>query len=96
MALSFLASIAKTRMTVVALMVLASLTILPALLGWAGHRVNPKRTRSNPKVKQASATGGWQRWGDHVSKHAWPYMLSTLVLLVALTAPVLDLKLGFP
>jgi len=94
--LPFMTAAAVAVSIVVALMVLASLTILPALLGWAGHRVNPKRIRSNPTIQRVRATGRWQRWGDHVSKHAWPYMLSTLVLLVALTAPVLDLKLGFP
>jgi len=94
--LPFMTAAAVAVSIVVALMVLASLTILPALLGWAGHRVNPKRIRSNPTVQRVGTTGRWQRWGDHVSKHAWPYMLSTLVLLVALTAPVLDLKLGFP
>ena len=77
-------------------MVVASITILPALLGWAGHRVNPKRRRVPSEIRATGEVGRWQRWGDHVAKYAWPYMLSTLALLIALTAPVLDLKLGFP
>ena len=94
--LPFLTAAAVAVSIVVALMVVASITILPALLGWAGHRVNPKKMRINQEIRPSSGPGGWQRWGDHVAKHAWPYMLSTLVLLLALTAPVLDLKLGFP
>lgn len=94
--LPFMTAAAVAVSIVVALMVIASITILPALLGWAGHRVNPKKMRLNPEIRPSSGPGGWQRWGDHVAKHAWPYMLSTLVLLLALTAPVLDLKLGFP
>ena len=94
--LPFMTAAAVAVSIVVALMVVASITILPALLGWAGHRVNPKKMRGNPEIRPSSGPGGWQRWGDHVAKHAWPYMLSTLVLLLALTAPVLDLKLGFP
>ena len=94
--LPFMTAAAVAVSIVVALMVVASITILPALLGWAGHRVNPKKMRINQEIRPSSGPGGWQRWGDHVAKHAWPYMLSTLVLLLALTAPVLDLKLGFP
>ncbi len=94
--LPFMTAAAVAVSIVVALMVIASITILPALLGWAGHRVNPKKMRTNQEIRPSSGPGGWQRWGDHVAKHAWPYMLSTLVLLLALTAPVLDLKLGFP
>jgi len=94
--LPFMTAAAVAVSIVVALMVIASITILPALLGWAGHRVNPKKMRINQEIRPSSGPGGWQRWGDHVAKHAWPYMLSTLVLLLALTAPVLDLKLGFP
>lgn len=94
--LPFMTAAAVAVSIVVALMVIASITILPALLGWAGHRVNPKKMRLNQEIRPSSGPGGWQRWGDHVAKHAWPYMLSTLVLLLALTAPVLDLKLGFP
>ena len=94
--LPFMTAAAVAVSIVVALMVVASITILPALLGWAGHRVNPKKMRTNQEIRPSSGPGGWQRWGDHVAKHAWPYMLSTLVLLLALTAPVLDLKLGFP
>ena len=39
---------------------------------------------------------GWARWGEQVSKNAWAYVIGVTVLLLALTAPVLDLRLGFP
>ena len=92
----FMTAAAVAVSIVVGLMVIASLTILPALLGWAGHRVNPKKSRGVVTAQRDKGPGRWQRWGDHVAKHAWPYMLSTLALLIALTAPVLDLELGFP
>ena len=38
----------------------------------------------------------WERWGEHVSRHAWRYALGGTALLLALTAPVLSLRLGFP
>jgi RND superfamily putative drug exporter len=39
---------------------------------------------------------GWQRWGEHVSKNAWSYAIGVTIFLLALTAPVLGLRLGFP
>lgn len=39
---------------------------------------------------------GWQRWGTHVSKKAWAYAIGGSVLLLALTAPVLALRVGMP
>lgn len=74
----------------VLVMVLASVTLLPALLGLAGHRINGRRrTPHRPGT-------GWTRWGTHVTRHATAYLLGGAVLMVALAAPVLALNLGFP
>jgi RND superfamily putative drug exporter len=85
-------------------MVIASITLLPALLGLAGHRINGLRrtTRSRREAAAAeraagtSATSGWERWGAHVSRHAPAYAIGGTVFLLALAAPVLSLRLGFP
>ncbi len=74
----------------VLVMVLASVTLLPALLGLAGHRINGRRrTPHRPGA-------GWTRWGTHVTRHATAYLLGGAVLMVGLAAPVLALNLGFP
>jgi RND superfamily putative drug exporter len=72
---------------VVLIMVLASITLLPAFLALAGPRIGGRR-----------AAGGarWQRWGDHVSRHAVAYAVGATALLLALSAPALDLRLGSP
>jgi putative drug exporter of the RND superfamily len=76
---------------IVLVMVLASITLLPALLGLAGHRVNGRRSgRSAPMSER------WRRWGAHVGRHATAYAVSTTILLLALAAPVSALRLGFP
>ena len=84
--------------TVVAIMVLASVTLLPALLGLAGHRINGLSTRRRTAVSPGGAqvSERWQRWGRHVAGHAWPYAIGVTAFLLALAAPVLDLRLGFP
>ena len=79
----------------VLLMVIASVTLLPAFLGLAGHRINrwglPRRRGA------VDASGArWERWGKHVARHAWSYAIGVTVLLLAVAAPVLALRLGFP
>jgi RND superfamily putative drug exporter len=85
----------------VLVMVLASVTLLPALLGLAGHRINRRRRRSTGQAVQAHLPNprpgtGWYRWGAHVTRNATAYLVGGAVLMVALAAPVLALNLGFP
>ena len=81
---------------VVGTMVVAALTLLPALLGLAGHRINGLRSRRRQRQKAHVADRMWRRWGRHVSAHAWVYAVGATALLVALAAPALSLRLGFP
>lgn len=76
----------------VLVMVLASVTLLPALLGLAGHRINGRRRRD---AAHRPSTG-WYRWGAHVTRNATAYLVGAAVLMIALAAPVLALDLGFP
>ncbi len=81
---------------VVLIMVLASVTLLPAFLGLAGHRINRRGRRDPMAAAVSTVSARWQRWGTHVSKHAWPYAIGVTVVLLGLSAPVLSLRLGFP
>ena len=81
---------------IVLIMVIASITLLPALLGLAGHRINRRRFRRGRPETGRPTGSGWLRWGRHVSTHAWAYAVGVTVLLLTLTAPVLGLRLGFP
>jgi putative drug exporter of the RND superfamily len=77
---------------IVLTMVLVSITLLPAFLGLAGHRINRLAVR-----RVASSPGaGWQRWAQHVVRHATAYAIGATVLLLALAAPVLALRVGTP
>ncbi|MDP3890537.1 MMPL family transporter [Nocardioides sp.] len=78
----------------VLVMVLASVTLLPALLGLAGHRINGRRRRVDDGAHRPST--GWYRWGAHVTRYATAYLVGGAVLMIALAAPVLALNLGFP
>ena len=83
---------------VVLVMVLAAITLLPALLGLAGGRLRARgwlhrRGRGNGTD---AAVLRWTRWGVHVSRHATAYAVAGTMLLLALAAPVLALRLGLP
>ena len=92
----FMTAAAVAVSIVVAILVIASVTLLPAMLGLAGHRVNSKKVRNRSVKEIPDASKRWLTWGNHVSKFAWPYLIGTTVLLIGLTAPVLKLDLGFP
>jgi RND superfamily putative drug exporter len=79
---------------IVLIMVVASVTLLPAFLGLSGLWIN--RIGIHRRHGHGATSAGWTRWGAHVSRHAWAYALGTTGVLLALAAPVLALQLGFP
>ncbi|MGD2100992.1 MAG: MMPL family transporter [Acidimicrobiia bacterium] len=91
----FLTAAGVATSVVVGVMVVASVTLLPAFLGLAGERINGLLRRSRRRVKRTGGAG-WARWGAHVSRHAWKYAVGVTLALLALTAPVLSLRLGWP
>jgi RND superfamily putative drug exporter len=92
----FMAAAGIAVSVVVGTMVVAAVTLLPALLGLAGHRINGLRSGRRLRHESQVADRAWHRWGRHVSGHAWVYAVGATVLLVALAAPALSLRLGFP
>ncbi|MGI8549832.1 MAG: MMPL family transporter [Dehalococcoidia bacterium] len=84
-------SIAMAAMTVVALAVVVSLFILPAMLGDGLNRL-----RIPFLYKEHDPGGGiWGRVCDEVVKHPLVVALLTTATLLALAFPVLGLNLGF-
>ena len=95
---------------VVLIMVLASVTLLPAFLGAAGPRLaragrigRALQTRKLGRLarRQDPAAGtahaaGWRRWIGHVSRHPVPYAVGAAGLLLTATLPVLGLRVGLP
>ncbi len=74
---------------VVLVMVVASMTLLPALLAISGKRVSGRRPVH-------ATSPGWARWTRHVTRHPRVYLVGVTALLLALAAPVLALRVGIP
>ncbi|MEU9715090.1 MMPL family transporter [Streptomyces sp. NPDC047976] len=92
---------------VVLIMVLASVTLLPAFLGAAGPRLARagrigralragRLLRRRGAVPDAVPAAGWRRWIGHVSRHPVLYAVGAAVLLLTATLPVLGLRVGLP
>ncbi|MFE9658111.1 MMPL family transporter [Micromonospora sp. NPDC006431] len=78
-------------LTVLATM-LAALTLLPALLGLLGGRI--ERSIRKRAVKARPDGHGWARWTAGIQRHPWAATLVATVALLALSAPLLGLRLG--
>ncbi|MEU8799189.1 MMPL family transporter [Spirillospora sp. NPDC048819] len=71
----------------VAVAVLVALTLLPALLGFAGHRALARR-------RPAASAG--RRWGRLVTSRPLPVLALAAGGLLLAATPALDLRLGLP
>ena len=80
----------------VAVMVAISLTLLPALLGFAGHNIDALRLPGLPAStgQEAAKETIWHRWGRQVSSRPWAYLIGGIVALGLLAAPLFSLRLG--
>jgi RND superfamily putative drug exporter len=85
--LGFMAAVA------VVVSVLAALTLLPALLGIVGPRINSLRVRA-PGTDAQIKTGLWARWAADIAKQPLLAGLAALAILVPLSIPLLSLSLG--
>ncbi len=79
----------------VAVMVVAALTLLPALLGILGPHIDRLRVLPKRKRVKAEGTGFWYRWGHEVARRAWWFVVASLIVLLLLATPMLSMRLGF-
>ncbi|MFM9259835.1 MMPL family transporter [Rhodococcus sp. 5A-K4] len=72
----------------------ATLTLLPAVLGRIGAKVNGG---SLPYAKrQQHRSPMFAAWASLLHKHPWPFGIGALIVLIALVVPVFGLKVAMP
>ncbi len=81
---------------VVAVAIVAALTLLPALLGMLGHNILRGHFALAKGAHSEGHPRGWNRWAHFVGRHPWPAAISGVVILVVLALPLLDITLGQP
>jgi RND superfamily putative drug exporter len=82
----------------VAIAVVIALTLLPAMLGFAGHRVLPRRSRGRTTSETAvgRTTTFGTRWARWIARRPVVALLVTVAALGIVAVPALDLRLGMP
>jgi putative drug exporter of the RND superfamily len=73
---------------------IASLTLLPSLLGIMGKRIERGVRKKAAKAKAPEGTW-WRGWSDKVQRRPWLAALVPVVALAALSIPALSMRLGF-
>jgi RND superfamily putative drug exporter len=74
-----------------------SLTLLPALLGFFGHRVLSRRQRRALSAGDpVTDTGRWWRWSRFVARRPLVPAVAALAVLITLAIPFFSLRLGNP
>jgi RND superfamily putative drug exporter len=94
--LGFLASIGLSTSLVVLFAVATALTLLPALLSLLGNRIDAGRLVGRRRPVRPAEDTAWWRFAHRVSGRPWPYLAVASMVLLALAAPALAMKTGFP
>jgi putative drug exporter of the RND superfamily len=89
--------VAVTVTLVVGLTMLASLTLLPAMLGFLGLKVlrRAERTRLAPDGRQVEQAGAfWLRWAERLGRRPLIPAVLALAVIVILALPALSMRTG--
>jgi putative drug exporter of the RND superfamily len=90
----FVGTMGYSAAVAVVVAVLAATTLLPALLGALGLRINSLRVRLGRTHPDDHEPHGWARWARGVVARPWPAVTASIAILVILAVPVLNLHLG--
>ena len=94
---SFLYGVAIGTSIAVALTMVASLTLLPAVLSLLGHRVLPRKVRRAVKAGEyvpATQPTRWAGWSRTVQRHGFVLGSLAALLIVVLAIPFFSMRLG--
>jgi putative drug exporter of the RND superfamily len=92
--LALVRSMGVAGLLTITVTVLVSITLLPALLGLLGERINYPRALH--RFSELGRTGGfWGRWAERVMAHPIIWGSAATAFLLLLAAPALGMKLGY-
>jgi putative drug exporter of the RND superfamily len=96
--LSYMYGVAISASLAVLVVMLAAITLLPALLSYLGPNVDRWRIPFLGRTLKTEGRGESPaaRWSHAVQRRPWLAAISATALLLALAAPALDMRLGFP
>jgi putative drug exporter of the RND superfamily len=100
--LSFLYGVSLASALVVALTMLASLTLLPAMLGFYGYKALARRERGtlgavasgSNGARRAAVSGFWPRWSEIIASRSGALSVAAFAVIVVVALPFFSMRLG--
>ncbi|RKT20214.1 RND superfamily putative drug exporter [Streptomyces sp. 1114.5] len=99
--ISFMAKLGAAAAVTVVSAVLGALTLLPALMGVIGRRMDrfcvrrPIAEAGGAEGEGGAEAGGtWHRYARRVEAHPWRFLVAGVVVLAVLAIPLLSIQLG--
>ncbi len=83
-----------TAAIAVVVAVCAAATLLPAMLGALGPHINSLKVHFGKTHPDDKKPHGWLRWADAVADRPWTAAVASMLILVVLAIPLLQLQLG--
>jgi putative drug exporter of the RND superfamily len=83
-----------TAAIAVVVAVAAATTLLPAMLGALGPRINSLRVQFGKTHPDDAEPHGWRRWARGVADRPWRSAVAAMAVLVVLALPIFQLELG--
>jgi RND superfamily putative drug exporter len=97
MGIPFIGGMGVAAALTVAMTLCSALTLLPAVLGLLGHRVNSLRIgRRRNAAPSIDGSGRWGRWAKLVGRRRFVFTAGALAALALLMVPLFSLRLGTP
>jgi RND superfamily putative drug exporter len=95
MGFAFVEGVAIGGAATVLVTMLASVTLLPAVVGFVGHKIDKFRLPWFHRAETDHHTTMWFRWSRLIQRRPGPIGAVALIALVALAIPVFAMELGF-
>ena len=93
---SFLTAMGLAAAGTVLTAVLIALTLVPAMLGFVGARILPRKARQATAPANDQSEGFGFRWARWVTRFRVPVVIAGVIGLGVLSIPVLDMQLALP
>jgi len=92
----YMIGLATACIAAVLMVLIAALTLLPALLGFAGNAIDKLHL---PGLLQSGGppppNGFWYRWSRFIQRRAWVTATLAVLVLLLLAVPVMSMRLAF-
>jgi putative drug exporter of the RND superfamily len=91
--ITFIGKLGAAAAVTVIVAALAAVTLVPALLGLAGRRIDRFAVR-RPVAEPSGSDGLWQRHAARVGRHPWLVLTGGVLIAAVLAIPAFSMRLG--